>query len=592
MIGRAFIVVTFVVISITSAAGQMDRLRMARVYEEGGDIRNAARLYIEIYDAETGQVKNAAFDGVVRTLTELGQHQSLAAIVDKEFERRPSASLAVLAARTHARSGDPAKADDWWKKAVDLGKDAEPVHAEIARDQRQLLLFDRSIESYLRARARSGQPLAYAADLADLYAVKGQTGLAVNEVLNMHSTTGNFTATQGRLAALMTNDSAKTIIKSTLEDRNVAGGDRLRLWYLEHVGDWEGALGLARKIDRQEDQRGNELLRFASQARREGAYDVALSAYSDLLKGKDQVAMAAAYGYARTLDDRLVNNKRIDKAQARSIIEQYQRIVDQHADHPLSAEAMLRMAALYDDVLGDGSSAREILVRLTNRWRGTISALEGSLQLAAIYYAARQDAAASDLLRQVANMQNNQAEDLQDRALVELADLHLFSGHLDSALAIYTQLSARPNSIAANDAIHRLGILILREEDSVGVDGYVKGLELRHRRSIVEAARSFAQAAEASKNTDMADRNRLEAALSFVEAGMTDEATRLLNAIVGKIPTTLVGDRALVLIADILEDQGDREGAITALTTLLVQYPRSIYAPTSRERIRKLRGDA
>ena len=129
-------------------------------------------------------------------------------------------------------------------------------------------------------------------------------------------------------------------------------------------------------------------------------------------------------------------------------------------------------------------------------------------------------------------------------------------------------------------------------EDSVGVMEFVAGLRHLRTRQLSKAARTFADAAAAARSDEIRDRCHLAAAHAYVDAGQPSDADRHLEPIIARIPETIYGDRALVLTADLLEARGDREGAIAALTTLLVQYPRSILAPDTRERIRTLRGDA
>ena len=591
VITRSIVIIVLLFTALISSNAQIDQLRMAQAYEEGGDIRNAARIYLELYEKQQGQVRRTAFDGVVRTFLQMEQYQSLLTIVEKAYEEKPTASLAMLAATLCVRTGDLNKADGWWKGAIELSGNSEALNAEIGRDQRQLLLIDRAITSFLEARSLSGEPLTYARELAELYATKGQTAEAVQEVLNVHEYSGNTAATEGQLAALMTSDSAARIVGSALNGRDLKAGNRLRLWYCQHVGDWKKALELAIAIDNEERLQGNEVLRFATAARREGAYDVALAAYERLFTSSDQTALAAAYGYARTLDLQFAEQPTPDAATARGIVDQYRRIIDKYPDHPLSADAMYRSAVLLDHVLNEGDASRELLTRLINRWRGTDAALEGVLMLSTIYYASGSLTGAEDLLRSTESMDLANA-DLKDLIKLKRADLQLFKGSYDSATAMYTSLASRPSSIAANDAIDRLGLLILRQEDSVGVAGFVRGLDLREQRKLRDAAVVFQRSAESASDKDVADRCRLAAAQSFIDIGSDAEAEQQIEPLIARIPETYLGDRALVLAADILERSGDRDGAVAALTTLLVQYPRSILAPETRERIRRLRGDA
>ena len=75
---------------------------------------------------------------------------------------------------------------------------------------------------------------------------------------------------------------------------------------------------------------------------------------------------------------------------------------------------------------------------------------------------------------------------------------------------------------------------------------------------------------------------------------MRDDSLALmpLRTIAERIPETIWGDRVLMRLAEIEERRGDVAAAMQALNALLVAYPRSIFVPAARDRIRKLRGDS
>jgi len=590
---RLFLIGLVVIIGTASVHGQTaERLRMARVYEQSGDLRSAARIYLEVYDG--GDHSNAVFDGVARTLVGLQQYASLLPIVEARYAEAPSGGMAALAASLAARTGDVKGADAWWAKAVEVEGQRESIHAMIGKDQKDLLLTDRAVRSYEKARKISGDPLTYARELSELYGAAGQAANATTEILNLYRLQSQLSVTYGRLSALMTSPEATAEVARVLEQDHDSIPDILaiRSWFYRETGDWDKAFEAAQELDKQTNQQGNSILRFGMNARTAGQYDVALRAYGSLLDGPRQIALAAAYGYARTLDDQMSSADRIEPEQARTIIERYQKIIDDYREHPLSADAAYRAAVLYDQVLNDQDRARDHLTWLTNRWKGTEAASNGMLMLAELYMVAGRPDAAADLFRDLSQSRDPNSEDQRDLAALWLADLELFGGNIEPARARYLGITENPRSIAANDAIERLSLLMMVSEDSVGVMEYVAGLRLLRTRQLSKAARTFADAAAAARSDEIRDRCHLAAAHAYVDAGQPSDADRHLEPIIARIPETIYGDRALVLTADLLEARGDREGAIAALTTLLVQYPRSILAPDTRERIRTLRGDA
>jgi tetratricopeptide (TPR) repeat protein len=577
---------------VTDGKGQVDRLRMAQTYEAGGDLRSAARIYLEIHEADP--TRDAAFQGVVRTLIGLRQFESLLPMVIKQDERKPSTATAMLAAQLSAQLSKRAEAVSWWDKAVEREAGSESIHAAVAKAQADARMYTESVASYLRARKGSVDPYSYARELSTLYASLGEIEKATEETLNEHRLTQDQTSTTGRLSALMSMDSTgKRVGAVLLSASDVPGSLRLKAWYYRTLGDWPTALKITKQIDDEENQRGNEILRFADAARREGAYDIALDAYNIVLKsGSKQVALVASFGVVRTLDQRISSQVRIDTSEALSIISRYREIIKANPDHPLTADALYRAAVLCDDILHDVDQARDFLTALTNRWKGTAAAANGALLLADLYVAAGRTDAADDILTELVSSDRNVEADVRDLALLRRSDLKLFQGDQATAKSGYLEIIKRPASLAANDALERLTLLTLAIDDSAAVASFFVGSNALIRRDIAGAAEAFRQASLLATDPEVKDRCIFNEAKAYYQLGLTDRARTTLEAVIARVPDSIFGDRALVLLADCYERQGQTSEAIAALTTLLVQYPRSILAPSSRERIRRLRGDA
>lgn len=589
----ALLIFTFLLSVVTSSSAQdMQRLNMARAYEQGGNLNGAARIYIELYDG--GNKSDDVFAGVVRTMTGLKNYSGLLPLVTDRYESQPSSSLALVAASLEAQLGRLPEADGWWDTAVEISKDDSRVLAEVGRTQSLLMLTERAISSYQRARSATGMKHSFALQLSKLYSTSGQTKLAAEEILNHQAAANSQQETLGKLSALMTSDTATAIVGEVLVESPSDIPDRARIlvWYYQQIGDWQRSFVETRAIDAQENMQGNELLRFAAIARRAGEFDVALLAYADLIDGLPQVALAAAYGYTRTLEQRLLGQDKIDDAQARDIIARYTQIIDQHSDHPLSASAMVRCAELYDYVLNDEDRARDYLTRVTNTWRGTQEASKGALHLAELYVAAGQINEAVEILDRIAQLDGKVDQEIQDLARLKLADLMLFRGDIPGAKRKYLEISSRMLSVATNDALDRLGVIMMATEDSIGVNRLIESMFLLAKRENLNAARSFVSTSEVASNVELQDRSLYFASIEYFKLGMINDSEATLNELLGRVPSSIYGDRALVLTAEILVKRGDLDGAIAALTAVLVQYPQSILVPESRERIRHLRGDA
>jgi len=567
--------------------------RLAETYERSGDIRNASRLYQELHAKRPADQR--FFDGVVRTLLNLQQFQSLLPVIEERMTTHPSFDLSILEAQVAWRTGDQAHADRAWERATQLGKsDEETTYAMIAESQSGLLLFQRAIASYLKARAASQSRSAFCTPLSSLYAAVGDFRNGIKETMSMYEESDNIALIQGRLSSFMLNDTARTFVGTILDKEDDSPSNlRLRAWYYREIKQWDNMIAQTRKLDDALKTNGQELLLVADAMRRDGNLDVAEKAYSLIISTKsyERFKLSALYGFARVMEQTLRSQPQLNVEQARAITEQYRSILTAYPQHPLAAEALYHMAVITDEYLHDGDGARDLLLRLSNQYRGTVPASQGALYLASLYLVSDQMERAEQTLRELAGSTGAAIANERDLALVQLGDLRLYAGQLDSALVFYRAAAGRSGSAAANDALEQLLIIELADRDTAAVQIYGMAEFRAAQRAHTEAAALFAKAADSTRDADLRDRCHYRSAEQYLVSGETQQATVQVSNVLKRVPDSIFGDKALFLHASIQERSGDVRGAIQSLSELLALYPRSILIPETRDRIRRMRGD-
>jgi tetratricopeptide (TPR) repeat protein len=466
----------------------------------------------------------------------------------------------------------------------------------IGQEQMQIGLNAQALASYRAARALNGGSTSYGEEIARLLAVTGDVTGAARETVAMFTADGDLVQVQRRLSVLLATDAGASAIATQLNELPDTYLDVLRLkqWFYRQTKAWRKALDVTEKLDAQGRVRGQELLLFADGARNDEQYDVAVDAYGIVLREvtDERYRMSAAYGAARALDQKLRTARSIGPDEARILVARYDDIITRYGQHPIAAEALYHAAVLEDDVLGERDAARDRLLRVMNAWRGTTTWTDAALRLADMHLAAGRDPDAVSILRSVMVGPQSIVGDRRDLAALRLGDLHLWAGNIDSARSYYAPLASTPSSMAANDAIDRLLLIDLAQDDSATVIAIASAEGLFARRSYGAAGRAFAAAAAAARDNELRDRALFRGATAFVRAADDSSAGPLLQSLVSSVPESIYGDRALFLVAEILQRRGDRKGALQALDAILVNYPRSILVPVARDRIRVLRGDA
>ena len=589
--------------SISSVSGaraqrtdDRDQLRMAAAYERGGDQRGAARIYQELYAASPAN--ETYFQGVVRTLSALQQFDALMPIVEAHATARTTVEACILAGSLRARRGERDAAVAWWKRAQEVSGDKEQVLVQISNEQRKAGLYDLALLSIRQARTLSGREAdhPYSEELVGLLTLTGGYAEACDEIIDVFTKERDLYRAMRSLTIILASEGAAERVMAAVERLSTTDEENLRLqqWVYRQMRAWSRALTTSIQLDRITRANGNEILMFAEGARNDEQFDIALTAYDNVLSvSKDQrTRISAAYGSVKALEQQMRRTRELSQEDAKEIVRRYDEVVSSNPTHPLSAEALLNAARLEDAVLYQQDRARERLQRIQNQWRGTTTNAEATLLLASSYISINKDAEAVEVLNNLISSPAVIAGDRKDLARLMLADMAFWKRDVAEARRLYGELADVPSSPAANDAIDRLLLLDLAQDDSASVSAFATAEGNAARRSFAAAYEGFMRIGEGTRDVDLRDRAFVRAMESALSMRNDSLARAAVGQVVDRIPETIWGDRVLLRLAEIEERSGNVPSAMNALSTILVAYPRSIFVPTARDRLRRLRGDS
>ena len=586
--------------AVTMATGQSsddrDRLRMASTYERAGDNRGAARIYQELYAQHPSN--ESYFQGVVRTLSALQQFDALMPLVESHATTTRTASACILAGALRARRGERDVAMRWWDAAIEASNDTEQAYVTVSNEQRKAGLYDVALASLRKAiiQSQRQEQHPYSDEVVGLLTLTGAYDEACDEVLAVFALDRDVYRTMRALTLLLASDAAAAPIASHVarlasdQEESV----RLQQWVYRQLRLWDRALDATITLDRLVRARGNELLLFADGARNDEQYGIALQAYEQVLRlaADQRTSIAAAYGSVRTLEQQLRRQRDLSLPDAREIVKRYDDVIASYPNHPLCADALLNAARIEDAVLGDSESARSRLQRIQVQWRGTTVYGEATLLLATLYLTVGNDQEARVVLETLVAAPDLIVSDRKDLARLMLANMQLWQGKIETARERYSELADQHTSAAANDAIDRMLLIDLAQDDSASVLAFASAEGHFVRRYYTSAYPQFMGLGSTARDPELRERALMRA--GEVALMMRDDSLALipLRTIAERIPETIWGDRVLLRLSEIDERSGDVAAAMQALNALLVAYPRSIFAPAARDRIRKLRGDS
>ncbi|MDP4220251.1 MAG: tetratricopeptide repeat protein [Bacteroidota bacterium] len=594
--------------------------QLARVYEETHDLTNAIRIYGELHQARPAVTEVS--EGLFRGLYALKRYAEAETLLTQRIAAEPPTfDLYLNLARVRTKLNNKAGALEAFAAAGKFAKDAGYYSTSIvvAQTMMEVGYQEEALAMLLEQRKKSEEGDLLTGEIAGLYFKLGKYEEGTKEYLAMlHSNDQNLSYIQQRIALFTADTSLRRqilrVVTSHIDIKKASVAElRLLGWCYGELKDYRGALAIFLKLDDMgitsisRSAGGDELFQFAERVRKEGALDVAVTAYKEAIKRfregaatdprrKDFVAMAEL-GYLETKEAYLRSMPEPPRDSIRRLVSEYQ---DFSLNRPneLAFNALLHAGELSFKILHDYSAAQgiyELIVSrspsLTERTRDAYFALEEiALALNDLPTALRRLDKISGL---VANRRRPEDAEVVKHILFERARIDYFSGSFDSATAKLDSIIADPNSDYANDAIALHSLISENGGNDAALKLFAKA-ELQSLGNDVNAALSaYRSIPETYPTATIADESIMRAVDILVQQGKPNDALALLASMQEKMSTSPLLDKATFREAEIVETMiKDKPKAQRMYEDFLERYPKSPLCTEARKRARTLRGDS
>lgn len=579
-----------------------EKYQLAITYEQQGDFRNAARLFQELL-AENPSEPNY-FQGVARSLSALQRYLELMPLIEIELGKRQSIDLFCLASVTAQKSNLPQKSQQYFELAINavdlLGNDFEIDNAIrlIAQSQSDIGAFDNALSTYSKGRSKlKNMKHAYADELSMLYVQMGNVELGIKEITNLFKQQQQYGIIQGRIAALLINQEAVSVIETELASlsKNDFAFSKVYVWFLRETKQYDKAFQQALSIDNGLGLQGREILEFADITLKDGLFDIAMNAYGNILdRGKNNPYFSnALYGYAKSMDQRLqlTSNAEISKTEIQTIINRYKDILAQSPNGQFAAECMYRIGVLQLTYLNDINEARDIFEQVMNSFKNYPISARAATQIIEMSIVSNDLDMAIELAQQTSTMYQYMNPEESDKSRFLFAQILFFKGFIDSSKAILVSLAGKTDSDISNDALELSLFLEQHKQFQAGLLSWGKAMLYVKQKNFSKAVETYREIVLNTKGTELAEQAqyRLCELMKDIDVVIALEESQ---AFLKEYPESIQTDKILFLIAEIYIQKQQVSDAITMLTDILVRFPTSQYARKSREMIRKLRGDS
>ncbi|GAA4830525.1 hypothetical protein [Algivirga pacifica] len=585
-------------ISIKGVA-QDNTIALADEYYINGEYEKALEIYKKV--AKNKEEIYKIHKNYLDVLIRLEQEKEAKKYLRKLVKAEPTnITYNVDYARFMFMQGDSTKAtEQLYAFANELKKEPEQLK-HVAHYLIDYNMFDGAEYCYLLGEKHSNENFNF--EKADLYSLWGKKDKMIEEYMT----------------ALKEDESQKEYVEMALQDRlskeseyilleealirnvqkhpNQVVYGELLMWYYLQRNEFYKAFFQAKSIDRRKRLEGFKVFEIGKIALNNKDYETAIKIFEYLVERyNNQAVYAGARKMLIRSKELLVKNTfPVDKTKIESLVQDYQKIIDEVGIKSTTADAVRNMALLQAFYLDQRDEAIEVLESLINNRTVHRKLLaQAKLDLGDIYLLKGEPWEASLLYSQVEKSEKETT--IGHYAKLKNAKLSYYTGEFKLAKDHLNILKLATSREISNDAME-LALLI---DDNLNLDTTAAAMQeyaridlLVFQGRIEEALKGYEQMLITYKGHNLTDEVLWQQSQLLIRMGRFEEALVPLKDIVNFYPYDLWADDANFVLGELYERElSDKEKAMDYYKDQLIKFKGSSYGVEARKRFRYLRGD-
>ncbi|MBO7625499.1 MAG: tetratricopeptide repeat protein [Bacteroidales bacterium] len=587
-----------------AAQERSQREQLAVQYYKNQEYEKAVALFGELFRE---QPDNYCYSYYLPCLLETGNFREAEKVVQRQIRQYPKLQrFPVDLGWVYEKEGNATKAQRQYERCIEGAKSAQALK-ELSAAFLNYGLTEQAIQCYGRIRSMTGEPSAYAFELAMLHRQRGDYPQALQELLHWaaeHPSAAEVSSVESELTTWMTDDEdksrhtlvGKTLLQYANKNPDVPVYAHLMLWFTLQEEDYPAALKQAIAIDKRFQGEGRKTYEIATIAADNKDYGTAIAGYDHIRKNCSEFSPcyeAALSGSIHTRYLQITGQYPPDMFQIRQLSVELDSFFRQHPlrdAHLATYLNWVEIEAVYQKEIPKAIGLLEKAVSSPGLSAKGKAACK--LQLGDIYHLEDEIWEATLLYSQVEKDFPN--DTIGQNAKFKNAKLAFYMGEFEWAKAQLEVLRAATSKMIANDAM-QLSLLIADNESGDSID---QALHLYARAEYYFTCKEFDKATKTLDSINESENPSLTDDILYLRAEMAiqrqqyAEADRLLERIATQFPEELLGDDALFRRAHLQEERlNDPLTAMDLYQQLLKQYPDCLYAPEARKRFRALRNN-
>lgn len=598
------------------AADEINTLRLAQTYEQGGRFEDALRYFEDLYRQRPAN--SAYFEGVRRCLTALKRYDDVRQLITQRLAQYPR-DFSLLVHRgglaLQRGSADSARAD--FEAAIDLNPKNAQAYSMIAdylvnaRESRE------AIDYLRRGREALRSPQMFVFEIARASIMNMDFESAMDEYLSYLRASPQTLYQIQQQIGLFSDipealDAAVRSARRQAEDTpDVAAVQYLLAWLLMERKDYAGAYQVYREIDRLNKAGGMEIATFANRAFNDKSYAVAAQAFGDVAAEHPDASFApqAEFNRARSLEelyaaeglpealqpsgadasrDGLPSSEAVTSYQG--TIRLYEELARKYPKQVVGSDSRFRIGSIRFHRFGDTDGALEILRDIADTRRSVYGNPDADVLIGDILVSRGDlDAAITQYDKLLPSQQLDPA--MRSELRYKVAEAYFFKGAFDTVLVQLEPLMADIGTDIANDALDLSALITMyRKPGELPLQRYAQALFLERQRKYSEAVAATQDIVTQFASSDIADLAYLKQAELQRRIGRAADAAATYAAFLEARKESFLRDRGLFHLAELKEAElGDPVAAMALYQQMLTEHPHSQFAARARERIVSLR---
>lgn len=598
------VLIVFLVVS-GSAFAQGNKSQLAYQYYNSGEYEKAADIYHSLYSDNTRNYHY--FNKYIDCLIALEDYQRAESKINAMIKNRPKdITLYTTLGNLLERQEKKEEANEVYQKAIEsAANDQNGIH-RLGNSFVNLRKYDLAIQVYERGMKLTAPKDFYSNNLANTYRRKGDLKNAIKYYLyNLRSKPNNIHSLKNTFSNIFRKDGLEEGMKELKvrlyeeiqEFPDESAYPDLLQWVFEQQRDYKKALRQAKSLDRRFEETGERVYNLGENARKDGAYQVAIDAFQYIIDNKGQNSSF----YFESKQYQLLAKKKLiiedfnfEKEDFQPLSTEYDSFLIEFGKNNQTSWLMLDYAVLKASYADDIKGAISILEEVVDlKGISKLIRARSKLSLADYYLIDEQIWEATLLYSQVDK--DYKEEQIGEKARFKNAMFSYYNGDFEWAQEQFDILKAATSRLISNDAID-MSVFIT---DNMGLDTTDVPLRMFADADLLIFQNKYPQAFQKLDSISLVfpehsliDDILYKKAQIYVKQKKYDKAIADYNEVIETYKEEIRADNALFELASLYELQlDDKEKAEELYKSLFMDFSNSTLAVEARKKFRILRGD-